>query len=190
MFSPPPPPLPELNPPVSFFFYQIIDAKNLQILLTGFLEKKTAQFMEHLWTLLLSAQSNPLKVPTELLEEKKREMRERAEKEAIERRKQEQLNDVRRREMESRGGGRGGYGGPNSNSNSRGGGYMGAGGGRERYDDRSRGGPSLGYDARGRGGGGGGYQGGRDSGYNNRGGPPRDDYRVRVPPCLSPSEPH
>ncbi|GAA6062831.1 hypothetical protein JCM10212_002469 [Sporobolomyces blumeae] len=94
----------------------IIDAKNLQILLTGFLEKKTALFMEPLWNLLLSAQSNPLKVPTELLEEKKREMRERAEKEAVERRKQEELEAVRRRErggFDNGGdrGGRGGYGG-------------------------------------------------------------------------------
>ncbi|KAL7340291.1 PWI domain-containing protein, partial [Rhodotorula toruloides] len=53
----------------------VVDGKNMQILLTGFLESKTAAFMNHLWDLLLSAQSNPLRVPTELLEEKKREMR-------------------------------------------------------------------------------------------------------------------
>ncbi|CEQ39156.1 SPOSA6832_00673, partial [Sporobolomyces salmonicolor] len=86
----------------------IVDAKNLQVLLTGFLEKKTPTFMESLWTLLLSAQSNPLRVPTELLEEKKREMRERETQEAIKRRQAEQLDEVRRREREGRAGPGGG----------------------------------------------------------------------------------
>jgi len=157
---------------------QIIDAKNLQILLTGFLEKKTAPFMEHLWSLLLSAQSNPLKVPTELLEQKKKEMKERAEKEAVERRKQQELEEIRQRERNSRGGPGGGQRGGYGNDR-RGGGYMGGGGGRDRFDDRDRerGGPPPrgGYEGRGRGGG---YHGGngRDSGYG-RGGP-RDDFRV------------
>jgi hypothetical protein len=38
------------------------------------------------WDLLLSAQSNPLRVPTALLEEKKREMKEREQQEALRRR--------------------------------------------------------------------------------------------------------
>lgn len=43
----------------------------MQISLTGFLEAKVAPFMAELWRLLLSAQESPLKVPTELLEQKK-----------------------------------------------------------------------------------------------------------------------
>ncbi|GAA5970668.1 hypothetical protein JCM21900_003649 [Sporobolomyces salmonicolor] len=141
----------------------IVDAKNLQVLLTGFLEKKTPAFMESLWTLLLSAQSNPLRVPTELLEEKKREMRERETQEAIKRRQAEQLDEVRRREREGRAGPAGGRGDFGGSERPRGaGGYGGRGG--ERFEDRERGG----Y---GRGGPGGGFQAReRDSGYGPRGG--------------------
>ncbi|GAA5896879.1 hypothetical protein JCM5296_002579 [Sporobolomyces johnsonii] len=155
----------------------IVDAKNLQVLLTGFLEKKTPAFMEALWTLLLSAQSNPLRVPTELLEEKKREMREREQQEAVKRRQAEQLDEVRRREREGRagpGGGRGGFGGGERGRG--GGGYGGRGG--DRFDDRERGGYGRGDP------GGGGFQGReRDSGYGPRGGGGggggyRDDYRA------------
>ncbi|GAA5928407.1 PWI domain-containing protein [Sporobolomyces koalae] len=168
----------------------VIDAKNLQILLTGFLEKKTILFMEPLWNLLLSAQSNPLRVPTELLEEKKREMRERAEQEAIKRRKEDELQAIRNRERDQRAGpGRGGFGGGDrggfGGAGGRGGGRGGYGGGRDRFDDRERG------DQRGSGyGGRGGFQGRRDdrerdAGYGPRGGP-RDDYRVRI---LRPPDP-
>ena len=50
---------------------QVVDGKRMQISLTGFLEAKTAPFMIALWRLLLSAQDSPLKVPAELLEQKK-----------------------------------------------------------------------------------------------------------------------
>ena len=40
--------------------------KNMQISLTGFLTKNTAIFMEELWALLLSAQSQPDGIPPEL----------------------------------------------------------------------------------------------------------------------------
>ncbi|KAL8695945.1 MAG: hypothetical protein Q9224_003058 [Gallowayella concinna] len=50
------------------------DIKVLQIQLTGFLEKDTAKFCKELWTLCLSAQSNPQGVPKELLEAKKLEL--------------------------------------------------------------------------------------------------------------------
>ncbi|KAM0746106.1 PWI domain-containing protein, partial [Meredithblackwellia eburnea MCA 4105] len=83
---------------------RIVDPKKLQLSLTGFLEKKTSDFMVPLWDLLLSAQSSPLKVPAELLEEKKKEMREREAKEAQERAAKERLDDVRNREREERGG--------------------------------------------------------------------------------------
>ncbi|KPV75466.1 uncharacterized protein RHOBADRAFT_43971 [Rhodotorula graminis WP1] len=78
----------------------VVDGKQMQLLLTGFLEAKTPAFMSSLWDLLLSAQSNPLRVPTALLEEKKREMRAREEQEALRRREEEHLDE-----------GRGGYGG-------------------------------------------------------------------------------
>jgi hypothetical protein len=48
--------------------------KVLQIQLTGFLDKDTAKFCKELWTLCLSAQSNPQGVPKELLEAKKLEL--------------------------------------------------------------------------------------------------------------------
>ncbi|BGP24547.1 hypothetical protein JCM10295v2_003465 [Rhodotorula toruloides] len=144
----------------------VVDGKNMQILLTGFLESKTAAFMNHLWNLLLSAQSNPLRVPTELLEEKKREMREREQQEALRMKQEERMDEVRKSERENRrgpgGGGRGGYGG---------------GGPPGRFDDRR----DEGY--RGGGGGRGGFGGPpRDAGYGPRaggGGGYRDDYRDR-----------
>jgi len=51
------------------------DIKNLQIQLTGFLEKDAPDFCEKLWKLALSAQESPLGVPKELLEAKKQELR-------------------------------------------------------------------------------------------------------------------
>ena len=48
--------------------------KDMQIQLTGFLEKSAAVFCKELWTLCLSAQSNPQGVPKELLEAKKLEL--------------------------------------------------------------------------------------------------------------------
>ncbi|KAF9892867.1 hypothetical protein FE257_000456 [Aspergillus nanangensis] len=50
------------------------DVKSLQIQLTGFLDKDTAKFCKELWSLCLSAQSNPQGVPKELLEAKKLEL--------------------------------------------------------------------------------------------------------------------
>ena len=48
--------------------------KDMQIQLTGFLEKGAAVFCKELWTLCLSAQANPQGVPKELLEAKKLEL--------------------------------------------------------------------------------------------------------------------
>lgn len=94
---------------------QIVDAKKMSLLLTGFLEKKTPVFMLALWTLLLSAQSNPLRVPTEILEEKKREMQAREAAEGIRRREEEvrmgKLQDMRGRERGERDDHRAGPGG-------------------------------------------------------------------------------
>eukprot|EP00644_Phytophthora_capsici_P003752 jgi/Phyca11/108491/e_gw1.15.822.1 len=41
-----------------------LDPKQLQMALTGFLEKQAGVFMEELWNLLLSAQSNPTGIPS------------------------------------------------------------------------------------------------------------------------------
>lgn len=123
---------------------KIIDAKKMQLNLTGFMEKKTPVFMNQLWNMLLSAQANPLKVPTELLEEKKREMREREQQKAIEQRKEDHIQEVRQRERQERNAsrfddnragssrGRGG-GGP---YRGRGGGQSGRGRPNYRNDDR------------------------------------------------------
>ncbi|KAI5815438.1 PWI domain-containing protein [Pyronema omphalodes] len=51
------------------------DPKRIQLNITGFLEKDAPTFCKQLWNLLLSAQSNPQGVPTELLEKKKEELR-------------------------------------------------------------------------------------------------------------------
>ncbi|KAI6909374.1 hypothetical protein KC334_g4088 [Hortaea werneckii] len=48
--------------------------KELQISLTGFLDKEAPGFCQHLWNLLLSAQESETGVPKELLEAKKTEL--------------------------------------------------------------------------------------------------------------------
>ncbi|KAF1832920.1 hypothetical protein BDW02DRAFT_501816 [Decorospora gaudefroyi] len=48
--------------------------KEVQIQLTGFLNKDTAAFCKELWDLMLSAQDSPMGVPRELLEAKKLEL--------------------------------------------------------------------------------------------------------------------
>ncbi|MCJ1234419.1 hypothetical protein MMC14_002380 [Varicellaria rhodocarpa] len=101
------------------------DIKDLQIQLTGFLDKDTAKFCKELWMLCLSAQSNPQGVPKELLEAKKLELiqekidAEKAAEEARRRKEQEKTKDrnidsIRQRERgeRGRGRGRGGRGGP------------------------------------------------------------------------------
>lgn len=50
------------------------DIKNLQMQLTGFLDKDTPAFCKQLWNMFLSAQASPQGVPKELLEAKKQEL--------------------------------------------------------------------------------------------------------------------
>lgn len=102
---------------------KVIDAKKMQILLTGFLEAKTPEFMRALWSLLLSAQASPLKVPAELLEQKKQEMRAREQAEAVKRRSDEARPPPPQSRFGDRPqrGGRGGRGGQSG----RGGGFRG-----------------------------------------------------------------
>uniref|UniRef100_A0A7N0UP71 PWI domain-containing protein n=1 Tax=Kalanchoe fedtschenkoi TaxID=63787 RepID=A0A7N0UP71_KALFE len=62
------------------FIYGLLDGKNvngkeIQISLTGFMEKNTGKFMKELWTHLLSAQKNTSGVPQQFLDEKEEETR-------------------------------------------------------------------------------------------------------------------
>ncbi|XP_038980018.1 serine/arginine repetitive matrix protein 1 [Phoenix dactylifera] len=50
-----------------------VDGKQMQIQLTGFMEKNTGKFMKELWGLLLSAQNNASGVPQQFLDAKKEE---------------------------------------------------------------------------------------------------------------------
>lgn len=64
-----------------------LDPRQLQIAITGFLEKETPTFMQELWDLLLSAQANPTGIPTAILEKKKQELQQLA-------KEKDQLRDV------------------------------------------------------------------------------------------------
>uniref|UniRef100_A0A5B7AVD6 Putative serine/arginine repetitive matrix protein 1-like isoform X3 n=1 Tax=Davidia involucrata TaxID=16924 RepID=A0A5B7AVD6_DAVIN len=66
------------------FIYGLLDGKEVngkevQISLTGFMEKNTGKFMKELWTLLLSAQKNASGVPQQLLDAKEEETRKKKE---------------------------------------------------------------------------------------------------------------
>lgn len=54
---------------------QEVNGKEVQIQLTGFMEKNTGKFMKELWALLLSAQKNASGVPQQFLDAKQEETR-------------------------------------------------------------------------------------------------------------------
>lgn len=54
---------------------KVVNGKEIQISLTGFMEKNTGKFMKELWTHLLSAQKNASGVPQEFLDAKVEEAR-------------------------------------------------------------------------------------------------------------------
>ncbi|CAN4093315.1 unnamed protein product [Withania somnifera] len=54
---------------------KVVNGKEVQISLTGFMERNTGKFMKELWVLLLSAQNNAGGVPQLFLEAKEEEMR-------------------------------------------------------------------------------------------------------------------
>ncbi|KAI8940291.1 hypothetical protein NX059_003992 [Plenodomus lindquistii] len=97
--------------------------KEIQIQLTGFLNKDTAAFCKELWDLMLSAQDSPMGVPRELLEAKKLELQQEqlskaaAEARRLEDKEQNDMIDSFRRSERTdrpergRGGGRGFRGG-------------------------------------------------------------------------------
>ncbi|CAI7848092.1 unnamed protein product, partial [Closterium sp. NIES-53] len=58
-----------------------VDGKQVQIQLTGFMERHTARFMRELWCLLLSAQANVSGIPQKFLDEKAEETRKKKEAE-------------------------------------------------------------------------------------------------------------
>ncbi|KAF3655208.1 putative eukaryotic translation initiation factor 5B-like [Capsicum annuum] len=53
---------------------KVVNGKEVQISLTGFMERNTGKFMKELWVLLLSAQNNASGVPQQFLEAKEEEM--------------------------------------------------------------------------------------------------------------------
>ncbi|PNY11062.1 serine/arginine repetitive matrix protein, partial [Trifolium pratense] len=53
---------------------KIVNGKEVQIQITGFMEKNTVKFMKELWTLLLSAQKNASGVPQQFLDAKEEEL--------------------------------------------------------------------------------------------------------------------
>ncbi|XP_057953109.1 uncharacterized protein LOC131147623 [Malania oleifera] len=84
------------------FIYGLLDGKDVngkqvQISLTGFMEKNTGKFMKELWALLLSAQKNASGVPQQFLDAKEEETRKKkAESDRI-------ANEIqKKREKESR----------------------------------------------------------------------------------------
>ncbi|KVH94658.1 hypothetical protein Ccrd_003286 [Cynara cardunculus var. scolymus] len=54
---------------------KVVNGKEIQISLTGFMEKNTGKFMKELWTHLLSAQKNASGVPQQFLDAKEEETR-------------------------------------------------------------------------------------------------------------------
>jgi len=53
---------------------QEVNGKEVQIQITGFMEKNTGKFMKELWMLLLSAQKNASGVPQQFLDAKEEEL--------------------------------------------------------------------------------------------------------------------
>lgn len=79
--SPHPPGLPHAAPPAPA---QTVDPRQLQISLTGFLEKNTSLFCRELWQLLISATETGTGIPQRFLDEKAAEMKRlREEQEAV-----------------------------------------------------------------------------------------------------------
>ncbi|KAF6143224.1 hypothetical protein GIB67_038065 [Kingdonia uniflora] len=54
---------------------KVVNGKEIQIQITGFMEKNTGKFMKELWVLLLSAEKNASGVPQQFLDAKEEEIR-------------------------------------------------------------------------------------------------------------------
>ncbi|KAJ5299885.1 hypothetical protein N7476_011442 [Penicillium atrosanguineum] len=81
------------------------NVKELQIQLTGFLDKDTSKFCKELWSLCLSGQENPQGIEAEKAAEASRRQKEQ------ERTREREMDDLRRRERSDHGSGRRGGGG-------------------------------------------------------------------------------
>ncbi|KAI8393875.1 PWI domain-containing protein [Radiomyces spectabilis] len=77
------------------------DPKMMQINLTGFLEKNTQSFILELWLLLLSAQESVGGIPKVFLEQKKEELRQKKEQDAQVKARQEAVMEAIRKKKES-----------------------------------------------------------------------------------------
>merc|ERR1719486_77414 len=82
-----------------------LDPKELQVSMTGFMERKAAKFCAELWKILISANQSPVGVPQEFIDEKKNELKKKKEEadkvqEELQRRKKE-LEDAQRGEREA-----------------------------------------------------------------------------------------
>ena len=72
-----------INMIINLLEKETIDPKRMQMELTGFLEKKTKQFMDELWTLLVDAQSQPSGIPLAFIQQKKAEILKRQERKNV-----------------------------------------------------------------------------------------------------------
>ncbi|PON75609.1 PWI domain containing protein [Parasponia andersonii] len=97
------------------FIYGLLDGKEVngkqvQISLTGFMEKNTGKFMKELWSLLLSAQKNASGVPQQFLDAKQEETRKKKEEadriaNEIQRKKDKESRDLEEERLKKMDGG-------------------------------------------------------------------------------------
>ncbi|GAU47978.1 hypothetical protein TSUD_87820 [Trifolium subterraneum] len=89
---------------------KIVNGKEVQIQITGFMEKNTVKFMKELWTLLLSAQKNASGVPQQFLDAKEEELlKKKAEHDRItseiQRKKDKECKEIREERLKKLDGG-------------------------------------------------------------------------------------
>ncbi|GAB4860110.1 hypothetical protein Ancab_011588 [Ancistrocladus abbreviatus] len=87
-----------------------INGKEVQIQLTGFMEKHTGKFMKELWSLLLSAQTNASGVPQQFLDAKEEETKRRKEESErivneIQKRKEKESREIEEEKLKNMDGG-------------------------------------------------------------------------------------
>ncbi|RLN90786.1 hypothetical protein BBJ28_00005758 [Nothophytophthora sp. Chile5] len=90
-----------------------LDPRQLQVALTGFLEKQAAPFTQELWELLLSAQANATGIPNAIMDKKKQEM----ESIAAEKEKLRKVLDAKRADIDAQRGEKAGVNPSNSTRN-------------------------------------------------------------------------
>ncbi|KAI4373439.1 hypothetical protein MLD38_011564 [Melastoma candidum] len=88
-----------------------VNGKEIQISLTGFMEKNTGKFMKELWALLLSAQQNSSGVPQQFLDAKEEETRKKKEEadriaDEIQKKREKESKDMDQERVRKMDGGR------------------------------------------------------------------------------------